>query len=111
MVETADCMILIDPWFSPEGAFQASWFPYPDNAHLAERMKLSRPQAIVISHEHLDHVDPWFLRHMSPQVPVIIPRYPSPVLWTKIVSAGSRPIRELEPWEQIDVSAGTSVFF
>jgi UDP-MurNAc hydroxylase len=36
-VETGRATVLIDPWFSPEGAFQASWFQFPDNSHLITR--------------------------------------------------------------------------
>ncbi len=48
-IETSGTTILVDPWFSPEGAFQASWFQYPDNAHLItpgfapERAKRTSP--------------------------------------------------------------------
>jgi UDP-MurNAc hydroxylase len=109
-LETAAATILIDPWFSPEGAFQGSWFQYPDNVHLITP-SLFTPTVMVISHEHLDHVDPWFLAQVPPHVPVIIPRYPSPVLKRKILSAGSRDIVELGFWEQRDLVGGGQVFF
>jgi UDP-MurNAc hydroxylase len=56
-VETRSAALLIDPWFSPEGALQGSWFQYPDNSHLIDPT-LFQATAVVISHEHLDHVDP-----------------------------------------------------
>ena len=87
-VETARATVLVDPWFSPEGAFQASWFQYPDNSHLVTP-SLFEPTAIVLSHEHLDHTDSWFLSQVPAHVPVIIPRYPSPVLKRKILSNSS----------------------
>lgn len=31
--------VLVDLWFSPEGAFQASWFVYPGNLHLARELE------------------------------------------------------------------------
>ena len=110
-VETSGATLLIDPWFSPEGAFQASWFQYPDNSHLLENRRLDDPTAVVISHEHLDHVDPWFLARIPPHVPVIVPRYPSPVLRRKIESAGRRRIVEADQWDPVTVAEGTSVFF
>ena len=82
--ETSKATLLMDPWFSPEGAFQASWFQFPDNSHLLSPELLS-PTAIAVSHEHLDHIDPWFLSKVPATVPVIIPRYPSPVLKQKIM--------------------------
>ena len=113
-VETARTTLLCDPWFSPEGAFQAAWFQYPDNSHLlgpGGGDGLSKPSAVVISHEHLDHVDPWFLRRMPPDVPAIIHRFPSPVLRRKILAGGDRPIIEAEAWQPVDVADGTRVWF
>jgi UDP-MurNAc hydroxylase len=109
-VETPRTMLLVDPWFSPEGAFQGSWFQYPDNSFVLGPSLLN-PAAIVISNEHLDHVDPWFLARVSPSVPVIIPRYPSPVLRRKVESAGHRTILEVPPWEQVEVAEGIALFF
>jgi UDP-MurNAc hydroxylase len=109
-VETARATLLIDPWFSPEGAFQASWFQYPDNSHLLQP-QLFGPTAILISHEHMDHVDPWFLARVPATVPVVVPRYPSPVLRRKIESAGPRPIVEVTAWEPYEVAEGVTVFF
>ncbi len=107
---TAKATVLVDPWFSPEGAFQASWFQYPDNSHLVAPA-LFTPTIMVISHEHLDHVDPWFLAHVPSHVPVIIPRYPSPVLRQKILSAGFRDIIETGFWERADLPGGGRIFF
>jgi UDP-MurNAc hydroxylase len=109
-VETGGATLLIDPWFSPEGAFLGSWFPYPDNSHLLAPA-LFQPTAIVISHEHLDHVDPWFLSRVPAAVPVIIPRYPAAALREKILMGGPRPIVEADQWERIAVGSGTTVFF
>jgi UDP-MurNAc hydroxylase len=110
-VETAGATLLVDPWFSPEGAFQGSWFPFPDNSHLLKTSSLIEPTAIAISHEHLDHVDPWFLARVPSHIPVIVPAYPSTALRRKIESAGPRSIVEARPWERVEVAAGTTVFF
>lgn len=109
-VETGGVSVLCDPWFSPEGAFQASWFPYPENLHLLTPELLS-PASILISHEHLDHVDKWLLARVSASVPVIVPRYPSPVLRRKILAGGPRPVIELDPWEVREVAPGVRAFF
>ncbi|MGH2700799.1 MAG: MBL fold metallo-hydrolase, partial [Actinomycetota bacterium] len=110
-VETEQATVLCDPWFSPEGAFQASWHQYPSNDHLLSDPTLVRPTAIAISHEHLDHVDPWFLARVPSGVPVIVPRYPSPALRRKIEMGGPRSIIELEQWETFEIASGTSIFF
>jgi len=109
-VETSRATVLVDPWFAPEGAFQASWFVFPDNSHLLTPSLLN-PTAIVISHEHLDHVDPWFLSRVPPSVPVVVPRYPSPVLRRKAARGGAREIIEAEQWQPVEIAPGTRVFF
>lgn len=110
-LQTAAAEVICDPWFSPEGAFQASWFQFPDNSHLTSDPSLFRPKVIVISHEHLDHVDPWFLKQVPAEVPVVVPRYSSPVLRRKIEVAGPREIIEVEHWEPRELADGLSVFF
>lgn len=70
-----------------------------------------QPNAIVISHEHLDHVDPWFLARVPSHVPVIIHQYPSPALKHKILSGGYRPVIDLPAWQRTDLPGGGSVFF
>jgi UDP-MurNAc hydroxylase len=109
-IETSSATVLIDPWFSPEGAFLASWFQYPDNSSLLAP-SLFRCDAVFISNQHLDHADPWFLHRLAPDVPIVIPRYPSPVLRTKIEAAGPRPIIEVPQRESFHVDATTSVYF
>ncbi len=109
-IESASITLLVDPWVSPFGAFQSSWFQYPQNQHVIDP-ELFAPTAIVVSHEHIDHLDPWFLGQVSESVPVIVPRYPSPVVRRKIAAARVGPIVELDPWEWFDVGAGTRVMF
>ncbi|MBW4688334.1 MAG: MBL fold metallo-hydrolase [Komarekiella atlantica HA4396-MV6] len=109
-VETNNATVLIDPWLSPEGAFLGSWFQYPSNQHLITP-SLLQPTAIALSHEHLDHVDPWFLAQLPPDTPVIIPRYPSPVLKKKIANAGLKNIVEIPQWQPVQLAEGVSVFF
>lgn len=109
-LQGGDATLLCDPWFSPEGSFQASWFQYPENSHLLDA-DLFAPTAVLISHEHMDHVDPWFLARVPADVPVVVPRYPSEVLVRKILSAGPRQVNQLAPWEQFEICPGVRVFF
>lgn len=108
-VRAGESDLLIDPWFSPEGAFLGSWFQFPDNSHVVSE-ELFAPTALVLSHEHLDHTDPWFLRQVHSDVPVIVPKYPSPVLRRKVLEGGPRQIIELDPWREMRLADGTEVF-
>src|SRR3954468_14913262 len=94
--------ILLDPWLSPYGAYQASWFQYPDNSHLLAT-DLWQPDAVVLSHEHLDHLDPWFLARLDPSIPVVAPRFPSSVVRRKVLASRDREVIEVEPgaWHEV----------
>ncbi|MCB1250928.1 MAG: MBL fold metallo-hydrolase [Acidimicrobiales bacterium] len=108
-VRSGDAMVLVDPWFSPFGAFDASWFVFPDN--LAVLDTLDVPDAVVITHEHLDHLDAWYLAQLPAEVPVVIPSYPSPILRRKVAAAGRTVIVELADRERREVAPGIGVRF
>merc|ERR1719472_800353 len=40
--------VLLDPWFFP--AFAGSWFPWPDNRFLLERLQQRRVDFVYLSH-------------------------------------------------------------
>ena len=61
-VETERSIIIMDPWFSDTGAFDAAWFPYPKNQFMAAYVRQivehsSKDLYLFISHEHQDHFD------------------------------------------------------
>jgi UDP-MurNAc hydroxylase len=65
-IETAETIVVMDPWLSPTGAFDSAWFQYPRNHHLAayvqEKLADSRKERFLyVSHEHKDHFDTAFL--------------------------------------------------
>lgn len=66
---------------------------------------------MVISHEHLDHVDGWFLERLAAHVPVYVPQYPSPVLRAKVLAGGDRPVHEIPAWEERQVAPDIRVIF
>jgi UDP-MurNAc hydroxylase len=103
--------VLIDPWLSPYGAFQGSWFPFPDNEHLTEStLSDGSVRAVFISHEHLDHLDVWTLSRLPHHVPIFFPRYPSKAVSVKLEAAGPRQLIACSDWEVKEV-AGLSLFF
>ncbi len=59
IIETEDCKILCDPWFT-EGIYDGSWFHFPK---VDDPVKLIREvDFIYISHIHPDHYDPDFIK-------------------------------------------------
>lgn len=83
--------LLMDGWFSREGAYDASWFQLPANHHLGDR-DWSGLAGVIVSHEHLDHLDPAFLRSLPDSKPIYIPSYGSALFPRKIIrTTGRRP--------------------
>jgi UDP-MurNAc hydroxylase len=77
LLDTAAGSILCDPWFSP--AYFASWFPYPANDQLDGELmdRIARPDYLYVSHLHLDHFDPAFLRdRVHKDATVLLPDFP-----------------------------------
>jgi UDP-MurNAc hydroxylase len=102
-IETADLRLLCDPWLSPHGAFLGSWFQLPDNSHLRTPQILDCDW-VAVSHEHLDHLDLPLLASLPEHVRVVVPRYPSPILRTRLQSAGVRHVIELDAWERLTLN-------
>src|SRR5207245_9236632 len=97
MIRSGQMRVACDPCVSPRGAFPTSWFQFPCNHHLRDR-DYRHLTALVISHEHQDHLDASFLsQKIATGIPIITPQYPSPSLWTKIRAASANPITELKP--------------
>jgi UDP-MurNAc hydroxylase len=98
-IDAPGVRVLADPWLSPGGAFLGSWFPFPDNSHLPGP-PLRDVDAVVVSHEHLDHLDLPFLASLPADVPVVVPRYPSTIMQRRLRDAGRRRVVVLEPWQR-----------
>jgi UDP-MurNAc hydroxylase len=81
LVETEKALLLADPWFSSEGAFDSAWFQFPCNHHLAPAVRerfLARDKQrfVYVSHEHRDHFDPHFLRTLPVgETTFLVPRF------------------------------------
>ncbi len=84
--------LLMDAWLSPRGAFDASWFQLPSNHHLADR-DWSTVTGLIVSHEHLDHLDADFLGTLPAELPFHIPAYGSMLYRRKVVRlTGRKPV-------------------
>ena len=99
-VEAQGVRLLLDPWVSRSGAFLGSWFPFPDNEHLPGPW-LAGADLVVVSHEHLDHLDLDFLARLPAQVPIVVPRYPSTIIERRLAAAGRRNVIVLDAWERL----------
>ena len=72
-IETAHGSIVCDPWFNP--AYFASWYPFPANDDL-DMEKLGASEYLYVSHLHLDHYDPaWLKQWMNKDTTVLLPDY------------------------------------
>jgi UDP-MurNAc hydroxylase len=110
LIEAAGMKILTDPWLT-EGAYFGTWF----HTHLLADAGVSPdffPKDIdylFLSHEHEDHVDPETLRHFSPNVPVLICKFPTPRLRHYLESLGLRNIREFPSGQEVKLAGALSV--
>ncbi|WP_433328509.1 Rieske 2Fe-2S domain-containing protein [Spirillospora sp. CA-294931] len=92
--------LLADPWLAPTGAFLGAWHQYPRNDHLDARGVLDADW-VAVSHEHLDHFDPWAIGRLPGRTRILIPKYPGPVFRERMVAAaGSRQVIEIPAWEK-----------
>ena len=102
-------VLLIDPWFHP--AFLESWFPWPDNRHMAA---YARGNWIYVSHHHEDHFDETFLRQILGQggePRIIVPRFRSRRMERLWKSVGAKPgqLRVLGHGDELELSEGVTV--
>jgi len=92
--------LLADPWLAPTGAFLGAWHQYPRNDHV-DLGGLVDADWAAVSHEHLDHFDPWFIARLSARTRILIPRYPGPAFRERMLAAaGGRQVIEISPWEK-----------
>src|SRR5437660_3368038 len=103
--------VACDPCLSPLGAFHASWFQFLCNHRLWHR-DYRNLAAVVITHEHQDHLDANFLADkLTPEIPIVVPRYPSQNLRNKIRQACQNPIVEVEPGTEHVFGEGFRLLF
>jgi len=104
-VDGVDLRLLMDPWLSRNGAFQAAWFQFPANTHL-DQSSLLDCDYVTVSHEHLDHMDTAVLARLAPTTTVLIPRYPSPNFRDRLKAAGVTNLIEVPAWRKFRLNDG-----
>jgi len=98
-IDAPGVRLLADPWLSLGGTFLASWFPFPDNSHLL-RPDVLDVDVVVVSHEHLDHLDLELLARLPAEVPIVVPRYPSTIIQRRLHAIGRTRVVVLDAWER-----------
>lgn len=112
LLETADAIVVADPWLSPEGAFDSAWMQFPQNHHLADlvREKLERsPKArfLYVSHEHKDHFDPAFLETIRQRdFTVVVARFAREELRDRLGRYGAREVIACEDGQVVPLPGG-----
>lgn len=98
MVELSNSVVFMDPWLSPFGAFDSSWFQYPRNHHMLakvqERIDLEDKEFYAyISHEHKDHFDEYTLKNIdTSKLTFLIPEYRRTELLDRVSDIPSKDI-------------------
>ena len=108
-VETSGARLLCDPWLSPEGAFQASWFQFPDNAHLMSP-DVRDATAVILTQGERDRVDPWLLAQLPPGSAAITCGGAASSV-RRALGEDPRRVVSAAPWQRIEVVPGTTMFF
>jgi UDP-MurNAc hydroxylase len=112
LVETERAIVIMDPWLSPEGAFDSAWFQYPCNHHLAPfvRAKLQdsrKERFIYVSHEHHDHFDLDFLKALPvSDFTFVVPHFQRDALRTQLASLRGRRVVSCTHGQQLDIPGG-----
>lgn len=113
LVETEYAVLVADPWLSPTGAFDAAWFQFPRNHHLAALVQekladSSKARYLYLSHEHKDHFDKSFLDSIQCRdFTVILPKFDRPALAEAMSDYGCSDIVLAEDSEEVKISGGT----
>ncbi|MCI0571964.1 MAG: MBL fold metallo-hydrolase, partial [Myxococcaceae bacterium] len=118
LVETAEAVVVTDPWLSAEGAFDSSWMQLPRNHHLADHVRSrladgSKERYVFVSHEHRDHFDPGFLASLTDKrnVTLVLGRFQRRALQRHLEALGFEQIAVLGDGERLPISGGSLRLF
>ncbi|RKH06154.1 MBL fold metallo-hydrolase [Corallococcus sp. CA047B] len=111
-VETAGALVVMDPWLTPQGAFDSAWMQLPRNHHLAPRVRelLATPgkeRFLYISHEHKDHFDPEFLATLTRRdFTVLVPKFKRAELQEHFARYGCKRVIACEDSREVPIKGG-----
>jgi hypothetical protein len=96
MVEGGGARVLVDPVFSPTVAAGSLGFT---PSREIDVHAIPRLDALLITHNHIDHIDPPSLVQLPRDLPVIIPK--DDWIEEQLRGLGFKTIHRLDPWEDI----------
>jgi len=111
-VETPEVTVVMDPWLSPEGAFDSAWFQFPRNHDLAPLViaKLAdskKERFVYVSHEHQDHFDPGFLRQLNcADLTFIVPSFQRAALRSAVAALRPKKLITCGHAERVSIPGG-----
>src|SRR5215204_6921092 len=112
-VETSHATLIMDPWLSPTGAFDSSWFQFPRNHHLSAFVEsklqdATRERFIYISHEHKDHFDLPFLEGLrSRDFTLVIGQFQRTAMADALGGYDCRGVEVLRDAERLPFAGGS----
>lgn len=112
LLETAEAIVVADPWLSQEGAFDSAWMQFPQNHHMADfvREKLEKsPKArfLYLSHEHKDHFDPAFLDTLERRdFSIVVARFEREEMRASLAGYGARELIVCDDGQTIPLPGG-----
>ena len=110
LIETAGGSILCDPWFVP--AFFGSWFVFPRNDQLSDDLleRIENADFLYITHLHGDHHDePWLLRHLRRDIPILLPGYPTREQQRTLAALGFTEFIRTVDREELEIAPGLTI--
>ncbi len=111
-VETSRVTVVMDPWLSPTGAFDCSWFQLPRNHHLADLVagKLAdsgKERFLYISHEHKDHLDIDYLCRLACRdFTIVVPCFRRDALRSMLADYGCRRLISCSDEQVVPIPGG-----
>ena len=117
LVETSEAIVIMDPWLSASGAFDASWFQMPRNHHLVSLVheKLRDPHRAIylyVSHEHRDHLDIDFLNGLPVRrFTLLLPAFSRSALSSQFSSYQCQQLVFFQHRQQLAIPGGYLKFY
>lgn len=117
IVETNDCVVLMDAWLSPRGAFDSGWFQLPCNHFMIDAVHQvfkhsTKEKLVYVSHEHKDHFCKDTLLQLEPyDFAYVIPQFKRDLLYRHILQFTTKKINLLHDEEKIKIGNTTLEFF